>query len=173
MKMNKIFRLLTLVVIATMALSAHAQNLKFAHIDSQKLMFELPDFIDARGKLEAEQKSLESQLANMTNELQQKYSEYLTKRDSLPDLIRATKEKELQDTNDRIQNFQQLAQQSLQQKEQQLLAPIMEKLHNAIAAVGKENGFIYIFDLSSQGILYNSDQSVDAEPLVKAKLGVK
>ena len=171
--MNKIYRLLSLVVLATLAVCAQAQSLKFAHIDSQKLMAELPDFIDARAKLETEHKSLESQLANMTSELQQKYNDYLQKRDSLPDLIRATKEKELQDTNDRIQNFQQLAQQSLQQKEQQLMTPIIEKLQNAIKTVGQEQGFVYIFDLSSQVILYNSEQSTDAAPLVKAKLGVK
>ena len=171
--MNMIHRLLSLFFIASLAVCAQAQNLKFAHIDSQKLMAELPDFIEARGKLEQEHQSLESQLNNMTQELQQKYQEYIMKRDSLPDLIRATKEKELQDTNDRIQNFQQLAQQSLQQKEQQLLAPIIDKYQQAIKAVGQENGFIYIFDLSSQVILYNSDQSVDASSLVKAKLGVK
>jgi outer membrane protein len=94
----------------------------------------------------------------------------MAQRDSLSQLIRSTREKEIQDYDQRIQNFNKLAQQSLSQKEQELLQPIIEKVEKAIQAVGEEQGFIYIFDLSSQVILYNSDQSVDCEELVKAKL---
>jgi outer membrane protein len=64
-----------------------------------------------------------------------------------------------------------MAQQSLAQKEQQLLGPIIEKVQKAINEVGTESGLVYIFDLGSQVILYHSSQSVDVAPLVKAKLG--
>ena len=59
------------------------------------------------------------------------------------------------------------------QKEQQLLQPIIEKVQKAIDTVGEENGLIYIFDVSSQVVLYHSDKSIDAAPLVKAKMGIK
>lgn len=153
--------------------NAEAQELKFAHINSQKIMTELPEAIQAQAQLQEEAKKLQDQMAIMSSEAQQKMTEYINKRDSLPDLIKATKEKELQDMQERIQSFQQLAQQSLSQKEQQLIAPIVEKINKAIEAVGKENGFIYIFDTASQVILYNSDQSTDAEALVKAKLAAQ
>lgn len=153
--------------------NAEAQDLKFAHINSQKILTELPEAIAAQNQLQEEAKKLQDQMAIMNSEAQQKMTEYISKRDSLPELIRATKEKEIQDMQERIQSFQQLAQQSLSQKEQQLLSPIIEKVNAAIDAVGKENNFIYIFDTASQVILYNSEQSIDAEPLVKAKLGVK
>ena len=52
-------------------------------------------------------------------------------------------------------------------------AKTLDKINKAIEAVGKENGFIYIFDTASQVILYNSDQSTDAEALVKAKLAAQ
>ena len=136
-------------------------------------MTELPEAIQAQTQLQEEAKKLQDQMAIMNSEAQQKMTEYINKRDSLPDLIKATKEKELQDMQERIQSFQQLAQQSLSQKEQQLIAPIVEKINKAIEAVGKENGFIYIFDTASQVILYNSDQSTDAEALVKAKLAAQ
>lgn len=153
-----------------MTFSAQAQDLKFAHIDSQKFLSELPEWTAAQTALQDEAKKLQDQMSVMQNELQQKFQEYTTKRDSLPDLIRATKEKELQDTQARIQSFQQLAQQSLQQKESTLLQPIIEKYNKAVQSVGKENNFIYIFDTASQVLLYTSEQSVDAAPLVKAKM---
>ena len=172
--MKTIKNIATAAAIITLTTSAaNAQDLKFAHIDSQKVLSELPEYTAAGAQLQEEAKKLEDQLRIMTNEIQQKYQEYVSKRDSLPELIRATKEKELQDSNDRIQSYQQLAQQSLQQKEQQLLTPVIEKFQQALDAVGKENGFIYILDVTSQVVLYHSEQSTDAAPLVKAKLGVK
>jgi outer membrane protein len=95
----------------------------------------------------------------------------MAQRDSMSQLIRSTREKEIQDYDQRIKNFNKLAQQSLSQKEQELLEPVISKVENAIEQVGDEQGFIYIFDVSSQVILYNSDQSVNCEELVKAKLG--
>ena len=46
----------------------------------------------------------------------------------------------------------------------------MDKYQKALDEVGKENKFIYIFDTTSQVILYTSEQSTDAAPLVKVKM---
>ncbi len=168
-----IFKTLCLAATLFTAAAVNAQELKFAHIDTQALLTSLPDHQAAQTQLQDEAKKLEDQLTVMSSDLQQKYEDYMQKRDSLPDLIRATKEKEIQDANQRIQSYQQMAQQSLSQKEQQLMLPILEKVQKALDEVGKENGFVYIFDVSSQVVLYHSEQSVDAAPLVKEKLGVK
>lgn len=162
------------VVVATMmiGISANAQELKFGHIETQTLLADLPDKVAAEKTLQDEAAKLEEQLKIMSNDLQAKYEEYVAKRDSLPELIRATKEKEIQDADQRIQSYRQMAQQSLAQKEQQLLTPIIEKVQKAINEVGVENGFVYIFDLGSQVILYHSAKSVDVAPLVRAKLGL-
>lgn len=162
--------LLLLVSAAMLSLSAPAQSLKFAHIDSQKLLSELPTWQKAQTDLQGEQSKLEDQMKIMSNELQQKYTEYVQQRDSLPELIRVTKEKELQDTQERIQSFGQLAQQSLQQKEQTLMEPIVKAYQTAVEAVAKEGQYIYVFDVSSQVILYHSDQSIDISPAVLAKM---
>lgn len=169
----KILKALCLAAAATVSAVASAQELKFAHIDTQKLVSEIPEKIAAEATLQEEAKKLEDQLRIMNNDLQQKYTEYVANRDSLPELIRATKEKEIQDADQRIQGYRQMAQQSLAAKEQQLLAPIIEKVQAAINEVGAENGFIYIFDISSQVVLYHSEASVDAAPLVKAKMGIQ
>ncbi|MBQ2322946.1 MAG: OmpH family outer membrane protein, partial [Bacteroidales bacterium] len=117
-----------------------------------------------------EAKKLTDQMSVMQNELQQKFQDYANKRDSLPDLIRATIEKDLQDTQTRIQSFQQLAQQSLSKKEADLMQPILENYQKALEEVAKENNYIYVFDTSSQVLLYTSTQSIDASPYVKAKM---
>lgn len=156
--------------LAVATISANAQELKFAHIDSQKFLSELPEWTQAQNTLQEEAKKLTDQMSVMQNELQQKFQDYANKRDSLPDLIRATIEKDLQDTQTRIQSFQQLAQQSLSKKEADLMQPILENYQKALEEVAKENNFIYVFDTSSQVLLYTSTQSIDASTYVKAKM---
>ena len=169
----KSLHLVIIALLLTLTTSLGAQELKFAHIDIQKLVATLPDKVKADKALQDEANKLQSQLKIMSEELDKKYSEYMSQKDSLPDLVKSIKEKEIQDQNQRIQNYNKLAQQSLVQKEQELLKPIIEKVQKAIDEVGAENGFIYIFDVSSKVILFYSDKSVDAEPLVRTKLGIQ
>ena len=161
----------TLVVILFLvSFSAFSQDLKFGHIDVQQFIAELPEKIEADKSLQKEATNLTNNLKVMQEDLEKKYTEYMAQRDTLSELIRATKEKEIQDYDQRIRNFSQLAQQNLQQKEQQLLQPIIERVQKAIDAVGAEQGLIYIFDVSSKVVVYHSDKSVDCAPLIKAKL---
>jgi outer membrane protein len=169
----KSLKYLFIAALLSLGVSGVAQELKFGHIDIQKLVMELPDKIAADKALQAEAQSLQDNLKVMTEDLEKKYTDYMAQRETMADLIRATKEKEIQDYDQRIKNFNMLAQQNLQQKEQQLLQPIIEKVQKAIDAVGAEKGLIYIFDISSKVVIYHSDKSIDCAPLVKAKLGVQ
>lgn len=170
MKLIKVF-----VFVAAIAFAGkvQAQDLKFGHINIQELVMQLPDKIAADKELQTEATKLQEQLQVMQQDLQKKYNDYMTQRDSLPDLIRATKEKEIQDYEQRMQQYSQMAQQSIGQKEQQLLQPIITKVQKAIDEVGQAQGLIYIFDISSQVVVYHSDKSIDCAPLVKTKLGVQ
>jgi outer membrane protein len=115
----KVFKLFAVVLlIALSAASASAQDLKFGHLNVQKLITELPAKQVADKELQSEAKKLQSQLQVMSQELDDKYSTYMAQRDSMSQLIRSTREKEIQDYDQRIQNFNKLAQQSLGQKEQ-------------------------------------------------------
>lgn len=147
-----------------------AQELKFGHINVQELIMELPDKKDADTKLQAEAQILQDRLKVMSEEHEKKYRDYIAQRETMPELIRTTMEKEIQDIEQRLQNYQLMAQQTLQKKEQEIYQPILEKVQRAIDAVGQEQGLIYIFDISSQVVLYHSEKSLDCGPLVKAKL---
>jgi outer membrane protein len=169
----KFLKVLIVVAAVAFAGKVQAQDLKFGHVNIQQMVSELPDKVAADKELQAEATKLQEQLQVMQQDLQTKYNDYMSQRDTLPDLIRATKEKEIQDYEQRMQQYSQMAQQSLGQKEQQLLQPIITKVQKAIDEVGQEQGLIYIFDISTQVVVYHSDKSVDCAPLVKAKLGVQ
>lgn len=170
--MKKIFLVVAAVVLSAFATVADAQSFKFGHIDSSKLLQQMPEREQARVQLEKYAKQLEDQMAAMQSELETKYQQYLEQADSLPQVLREAKERELTDIQQRMQVFQQSAQKELSSKEAELIQPIIDKARQAINDVAYDNKFTYVFDLSAGAVLYQSDQSVDLMPLVLKKLGL-
>jgi outer membrane protein len=154
--------------------AGHSQNLKFAHINSDELIQAMPEFDSATAKLEKFRKELVNALDLMTVELNNKNDAYSKESKNLTDIVKQTKEQELVDLNKRIQEFQQNAQEQLQNKQVELFQPIYTKVDKAIKDVGKENGFLYVFDVAKGALLYfDETKSTNIMSLAKAKLGVK
>jgi outer membrane protein len=117
-------------------------------------------------------KELEETLQGMQQEFQTRYQTYNQKSATWTAAVLEAKTKELQDLQARIQEFQQNAQNEFSQMQQELMAPIIKKAAEAIEKVGKEQGFIYIFDLSVGGVAFKSANSIDVLPLAKQVLGI-
>jgi outer membrane protein len=171
--MKSLFKIFVLGILLLSAGFAHAQAPKFGHIDLQALIGLMPERATAEKQYSAFQKELEDALGDMQKEYQGKAGEYIAKRDSMTETVRKMKEEDLSAMNERIQNYQQSASQQLQAKQGELLKPVFDKADKAIKEVGAEKGLLYVFDMSSRTILYNSKESLDILPLVKTKLGIK
>lgn len=172
--MKRILLVASLFIAFAISNNVSAQNTyKFGHIDSNELLSIMPERAQAKKALEAHAQQLEQTLTVMQSEFEKKYNEYTTTADQLSPLIRQTKEAELGEIQQRVQAFQQQAQQELSGKENELLAPIIEKARKAISDVATENGYIYIFDIGTGAILHFSDASENILPLVKVKLAIQ
>jgi outer membrane protein len=173
--MKRFLGITALVIMVTVAgQDVMAQNFKFGHINRNEVIQAMPEFDSAKVKLEKLSTELSNTAELLQVELNNKYETYLKEGKNLTDLVRQTKEQELQDAQKRLTDFQTNAQTQIQEKQVALFTPVTEKADKAIKAVGKENGFIYIFDLSQQQIIYFDEaKSTNVMPLVKAKLGLK
>ena len=169
--MKNIVKIIAVLLLMLPASWVSAQ--KFGHINSQELLAAMPESDSAQAAIERLAKNYETQLEEMQVELNKKYDDYLTNRDSYTDLIRQTKESEISDLQQRIQQFQEIASQELQTKRTELLRPILDKANGAIKTVAEANNFIYVFDISQGNPIYYSDVSVNIMQLVKDKLGLK
>ena len=115
---------------------------------------------------------LQNQLQNMAKEYQTKLQDYEANQGTMSNLVKQSKEKEIVDLQTHIQQFQSSAEQEFEGKRAELLAPILDKIQNAINTVGKEKGYTYILDLATGAAVYVGTDAVDCTPAVKAKLGV-
>ena len=146
-------KILLLSLTFLISISSFSQN-KFGYIDSQELLLLMPERKTAEEEVQTFAKSLESQLQAMTAEYQQSVQEYQANEATYTDLVKQDKVTEITGLEQRIQSFQQNAQQALQSKEQELLEPILQKARKAIEDVASEGGYTYIFDKSVGSILY-------------------
>jgi outer membrane protein len=162
------------IILMFMGQRASAQSLKFGHVNSDELIQVLPEFDTATVKLDKFRKELVNALELMSVELNTKNAAYEKENKNLSDIVKQTKEQELMDMNRRIQEFQTNAQTQLQDKQVELFQPVYAKVDKAIKDVGKENGFIYVFDVAKGALLYfDETKSTNVMALAKAKLGVK
>jgi outer membrane protein len=162
------------IVIALAGQSAMAQSFKFGHINSDELIQAMPEYDSATVKLEKYRKELVNALELMTVELNTKNDTYQKESKNLSDIVKQTKEQELMDMNKRIQDFQTNAQTQLQNKQTEVFQPIYARVDKAIKDVGKENGFLYVFDVAKGALLYfDETKSINVMSLVKTKLGLK
>lgn len=173
--MKRFIGIFALVVMVTfLGQNALAQNLKFGHINRTELIQAMPEFDSARVTIEKLNTELQNTAELLQVELNNKYETYLKESKNLTELVRQTKEQELNDAQKRLTDFQTNAQTTLQEKQVALFTPITEKADKAIKEVGKANGFIYIFDLSGQVIAYfDETKSVNIMTLTKTNLGLK
>lgn len=147
------------------------KNIKLGHINSNDLMQIMPGRDSAQTTLQAEVQELEATLKSMQSEMEKRYNDYMENQSGWTELIRQTKQREIQDMGARIQEFQENAQKQLQQREADLLKPIIDRAKKAIEDVAREGGYTYILDSGTASVLYSQD-SDDIMPQVKKKLGL-
>ncbi len=156
-----------LALVMPLALSAQ----KFGHVNTQELFSQMPELNKVKQQIDTLQGQYETQIANMQEEFNKKVTDFQKSEATLADAVKQIRQQELAEMEQRIQLFYQTAQQDIQKKQQELLAPLHEKMTKAIQEVGTANGFTYIFD--SAAMVYISPDATDATPLVRQKLGIK
>jgi len=154
-----------------MQTAGFAQNLKFGHINFQQLLSQMPERQEAQKQYEKEARSIQGELETMQVELNKKTENFQNQRDTLSEFVAQTRIEEIQQLQQRIQQYQSTARQRLRKKEQELMQPVYEKAQQAIKDVGSEEGFVYIFDTSSL-LYFSPTRSQNVMPQVKQKLGI-
>jgi outer membrane protein len=170
-KLNWIIVTICSLFIASASVSA--QSLKIAYINTQELLQAMPETDSVQQKLQKLSQEYQTQTEQMQVELNKKYQEFQEKQATYSDLIKQSKYSELTEMSQRIDQFQQTAQQDLQTQKANLYKPVLDKANNAISEVAKENKVTYVLDNSAGVLLYHAEDSFDLLPLVKKKLGLK
>ncbi len=142
----------TLLIAALFILGANqtiTAQAKTAHVDVSEIMTKMPAMLDAQKQLDKLSTTYDADYKKMVEEYQSKLKKYEAESTTVSDAINGDRSKEVQDMQKRIVDFRDNAQKELQQKESDIVKPLMEKVRASIQKVGKAKGFQYVLDGST------------------------
>ncbi len=167
------FKKILLVAALLFPMLASAQTLKIGLVDQNEIITKMPETTAAQKQIEDVSQKYDEEYKKLGEEMKRLYDELQAmKEDELP-AIKERKTREFTDYQQKVQQFEQNAMQDLQKMQQELMAPVFQKVRSAIESVGKEGGYSLIQDKNPQITIYFDAPVVDITNDVKAKLGVK
>ncbi len=153
--------------------SLTAQN-KFGVLNAQALLAEHPDIQAADKQLEAYYNQLVEQGKQKAAAFEKAYVEFMQQMQAgeLAPAQAEQKQAELTRQQQELQALQAEIARKVEARRQELYAPVLEKVQEAIEAVGKEQGFTFIFDTSTYLAVLFADEATDVSAAVRARLGL-
>jgi outer membrane protein len=135
---------------------------KIGYIDAETILYLMPEAakIDSLVRI-YQQDTVGKEYNSLLQTYQFKDSIF---RDTLkvPAAVREQTGKELPQLVQTLQNWQQIAQEAVQNKQSQLLAPVMKKIQDAIHAVAKEKGYTHVLSRESIIVAPEADNLLQA-----------
>ena len=138
---------IALIAALVLASAASAQSI-VAHVNVDSLLVQMPEYKLAQEALQAEQAKFESEAKEMNAELEKGAQALQANAATWTELRQRQEQARLQEMYNNIQEYMQGAQGQLQQKEIELITPVLEKLQNAINAVAEAKKVSYVLDAS-------------------------
>ncbi len=166
MKQLRTFLFATALCLGTISF-ATAQS-KVAHINTQELISAMPEAKTAQAELETLGKTYQTDMQAMATEYQNTVKQYEAEASTKTDEENQKRGLELQEKQQRIQQFRIDAQQDLAKKEAELFKPIQEKAFAAINKVSKSLGYEYVLERTT--LIVAEGKDILGE--VKKELGI-
>lgn len=164
--------ILSLAFVMMMAMGAYAQ--KFALVDMDYILRNVPSYEMANEQLNQVSQRWEREVAGLSKEAESMYKSYQSEMVFLTDDQKKAREEELVKKEKEVTDLRYKyfgPEGELFKKRQSLMKPIQEDVYNAVKAVSEEKGYQVIFDrASSQSIVFASPK-IDVSNEVLAKLG--
>ena len=159
--------ILALVGLLGVASTTSAQT-KIGYISVENVLSLMPEvskFDSILSRYQAD--SINPQYASLIQTYQYKDSMYKDTLKPPPPAVKKQLEEELPQLINTIQNWQQIVNQAMEAKQNELLAPLYRKIYDAIRAVAKEKGYTHVLNKESLLVAPDADDMVAA---VAAKL---
>lgn len=144
--------------------------LKIGHVNIQEIVQKHPAADSIKKILEAETKEMEDLYNEMIVEHDTKLGVFEKEQSGYSEFVKNSKQKELAAIVQKIQEYNQTAQQQLQRRNMELLKPIYEQINSLINDISVKNNFTYILEVGSGTVAYAAPNSENITPLVLEKL---
>jgi outer membrane protein len=165
---------LTIAVVLTFIATSYAQ--KYAFIDSEYILENIPAFTAAQEQLDQLSSQYQKELESMHAEIDQMYKDFQAESVLLSDDMKRKREDVI---ISKEKDYKQLQRKyfgpsgDLFKKRQGLVKPIQDDIFNAVQEIANEGSYAVIFDKSGGTTLFFTNPKYDLSDQVLQKLGYK
>ncbi len=166
--------ILTLGLMAMMAYTGMAQ--KFAFVDSEYILENIPAFNAAQEQLDQLSKQYQKELETMYAEVEKMYQNFQSESVLLSDDMKRKREDVIISKEKEYKELQRKyfgPSGELFKKRQGLIKPIQDDIFNAVQEITNEGGYAVIFDKAGSATLFVTNPKFDLSDQVLQKLGYK
>lgn len=168
--MKKFFTVAFIAMSFLMAANEAGAQLKIGYISSQDLLGVMPETKKADSSLKQLQAALIQNAQEKEARLNADIEKFNKDTATMSEAVKAVKRQDLQKAYQDLAGEEERIQQQLQQRQQELLAPIQKKANDAVQSTAKENGYTHVFE---KDVLIVAPSGEDILPLVAKKLNIK
>jgi len=139
------------------------QDLKIGYVDPQAILTKMTEMKAVQQRLQNFMEDKRNELAQKRQDYQQQISEYQEKEAVLSDDAKKKEEERLGELGADLQEYQTQLQQEVQEKQQELVGPLLDQIDQAIATVAEDMNLSYVLNTTTSNgdviILYVSDEA--------------
>lgn len=164
--------IISLCLLAGISFGASAQ--KFAMVDMEYIMKNIPSYETANDQLNQISKKWQSEVDAQMQEVQKMYKNYQTELVFLSDDMKTKREDEIVAKEKAVQELKRNyfgPEGELFKKRQSLMKPIQDEVYTAIQEISKDKDFDLVFDKSSAMSVIFTSPKLDISDMVLQKLG--
>ena len=172
MKVTRRATKLALVISAASAAPAFAQGApKIAYVDSKVILSRAPGRQQAEDTFNKEMEASRSQVQKMGDSLQTMIADYQKVQSTLAANIREQREAAIRKKQEDYQSRAGALDQQMQQRQMELVKPIMDQIRKVLDDIRQEDGYAFILDAGSDaGVIVAADRNLDITEKVISRL---
>ncbi|MBL0939755.1 MAG: OmpH family outer membrane protein [Gemmatimonadaceae bacterium] len=157
------------LLVAVPSLSS-AQGQKFAYVNSQMLLQNAPGRAEAEASFEKDMVGIRQQLSKLQDSLNTMNEAFAKEEVSLSPTAKEARLKTLREKEATWRQQAEKLQERAQDRQEELMAPIMENLRKVLDDVRSEGGYSFIFDVSQGAFVVSADKNLDITDRVMSKM---
>ena len=150
--------------------SAQGAAQKFAFINSQAILQSAPGAVEAQTQLQKELETMRAQVAKLTDSLTAMDEQYKKEELSLSPVAKEARLKTLRDKQAEYQDRVQKLNDQAQQREGELMQPVLENVRKVLDEIRADGGYSFIFDVAAGSFIVSADKNLDITDRVVSKL---
>lgn len=148
-----------------------AQTYQFGYLSYQKALQAMPEYETAQQSLRALKTKYDDEATYNEEKFKKMFADFLDGQKGFPQEIMLKRQKELQVAMEQGISFRKDAERLLSKAEDELMLPLVSKLDSTLAAIGRENGLIFIINTDNRDFPFIHTQAgKDLSDIVKARL---